>query len=176
MNWNYPNQYIPTPSWSPYHQNSQFDHQGIDPSFTGNDEKRNWITQGEFSGKILVFLDANVRSVFVSFQKYWITQFLMFQQILVWSPILITNLSEMVLVHTNRARFHLILSCRAHTKPITLLIIMWPQPVWVSVHWMGHSRTRKSRTIQKWRFIHGWDECMRRKIKEVHINLVPYHL
>jgi len=34
MNWNYPNQYIPTPSWSPYHQNSQFDHQGIDPSFT----------------------------------------------------------------------------------------------------------------------------------------------
>ena len=37
MNWNYPNQYIPTPSWSPYHQNGQFDHQGIDPSFTGND-------------------------------------------------------------------------------------------------------------------------------------------
>ena len=35
MNWNYPNQYIPTPSWSPYHQNGQFDHQGIDPSFTG---------------------------------------------------------------------------------------------------------------------------------------------
>jgi len=39
MNWNYPNQYIPTPSWSPYHQNGQFDHQGIDPSFTGNDTK-----------------------------------------------------------------------------------------------------------------------------------------
>ena len=39
MNWNYPNQYIPTPSWSPYHQNGQFDHQGIDPSFTGNDIK-----------------------------------------------------------------------------------------------------------------------------------------
>ena len=137
---------------------------------------KNRIIEDEFSGKILVFLDANVRSVFVSFQKYWITQFLMFQQILVWSPILITNLSEMVLVHTNRARFHLILSCRAHTKPITLLIIMWPQPVWVSVHWMGHSRTKKSRTIRKWRYIHGWDECMRRKIKEVHINLVPYHL
>ena len=53
----------------------------------------------------------------------------MFQQILALSQILITNWSEMVLVHTNRARYRLILSCRAHTKPITLSIIMSPLPV-----------------------------------------------
>ena len=33
MNWNYPNQYV-TPSWSPYHQPNQFDHQ-LDPTYTG---------------------------------------------------------------------------------------------------------------------------------------------
>jgi len=32
MNWNYPNQYV-TPSWSPYHQQNQFDNH-LDPTFT----------------------------------------------------------------------------------------------------------------------------------------------
>ena len=34
MNWNYSNQYV-TPSWSPYHQPNQFEHQ-LDPTFTGS--------------------------------------------------------------------------------------------------------------------------------------------
>ena len=38
MNWNYPNQYV-TPSWSPYHQQNQFDNH-LDPTFTGNWQPR----------------------------------------------------------------------------------------------------------------------------------------